>query len=299
MITNHHHHYQQQHHHHYRHRHQHHHCHHQHHHYQRRHQHHHCHHHHHHYQRRHQHHHCRHQHHHCHHHHHHCHHQHHHHHHYHHHHCRYISIMSHLPKPHHRATPLRTPALWPGPVDRACAEGLAGVRRLACLADRFPLAPSFPPLLLALQADEIWMSWQCCHCAAEQAAMAPGRVMDSPDYTGPAGGGGGGTAPSISGLSSQPPSAHLVWQLLPSQEPALPGPARVSVPKACGLCHLFDLSQQPAMVKRLFCLQMRDVRPEKGRDLQSEWLSGLGPSSVPLLCQYLSSFSGIFSIHGK
>ena len=72
------------------------------------------------------------------------------------------------------------------------------------------ILPSLALSLLSLQADEIWMSWQWCHCAAEQAALDPGRVMDSPDYTGPAGGGWGGTASSISGPSFQPPSAHLV-----------------------------------------------------------------------------------------
>lgn len=207
--------------------------------------------------------------------------------------------MSHLPKPRHRVTPVRTPVLWPGPVDRACTEGLAGVRRLACLVDRFPLAPSFPLLLLSLQADEIWMSWQCCRCAAEQAAMAPGRVMDSPDYTGPAGGGGGGTASSIQG----PPPSLLQPTLSGSFCPPRSRPSRAlpGSPSQRLVASVISLTSHSSLRwrKRLFCWQMRDVRPEKGRDLQSEWLSGLEPSSVPLPCQYCPASQGYFLYMGS
>ena len=97
--------------------------------------------------------------------------------------------------------------------------------------------------------------------------------MDSPDYTGAVAGRRGGESSNLMHLRALLPASFSLPRLA---APALPGAARVSAPKVCGLCHLGP-SLQLAVEKGLVSLQMRDVRPEGGGDLQSEWLSRLEP----------------------
>lgn len=161
------------------------------------------------------------------------------------------------------------------------------------MVDRLPPAPSFPPLLLSLQADEIWMSWQCCRCAAEQAAMAPGRVMDSPDTLAQQGRRRRDSLIHLRALLNLlQPTLSLAASALPGSRPsrALPGSLSQRL-VASVICKPLTAACDG---EKAFCWQMRDVRPEKGRDPQSEWLSGLEHFQCPTALSTAQLLRGIF-----
>lgn len=104
--------------------------------------------------------------------------------------------------------------------------------------------------------------------AAEKAATTPGRVMDSPDYSGLAGARAeeqqlpihlGALGPAV----SPPP---LASPALPGAESSLLHGASAPIPKACCLCPLLGPSRQPVVQKRQGLFADEGREPLRGEE---------------------------------